>query len=107
MRMSVIKYFNWVVAPNNIIHHHEHCERVCQGVLLSSRLNYLKKVVSLQIYNWQRAGSELGAPGGAKRLKSATTSIRHYTLPAKIVSAYLNQFPVKFIRFMVLINQYS
>ena len=83
-----------MVAPSSTIHHHEHCERVGQGVVLSSRLKYmyLNKVVSLQIhvYNLQRAGSELEALGGAKRLKSATTSMRHYTFSEKIVLAYVN-----------------
>jgi len=38
-----------VLAHCSILHHHEHCTRVYQGALLSSRLKYLNKAVS-QIY---------------------------------------------------------
>ena len=53
---------NLAVVPHSILHHHEHCARVYQGALLSSRFKYLNKAVSLQVYkkySWQYAGVEL------------------------------------------------
>ena len=41
---------NLAVVPCSVLHHHEHCACVYQGVLPSSHLKYLKKALSLQIY---------------------------------------------------------
>ena len=51
---------NLAVAPHSVLHH-EQCAHVYQGALLSSRLKYLNKAVTLQIYkkyNWQCAGAK-------------------------------------------------
>ena len=51
-----------VVAPRIVLHHHKHCTRMYQGALPSSRLRYLNKAVSSQIYkkyNWQHTSIEL------------------------------------------------
>ena len=51
-----------MAVPHRILHHHEHCMGVYQWTLPSSRLRYLIKAVSLQIYkkyNWQCTSAEL------------------------------------------------
>ena len=75
-----------------------------QGALPSSRLRYLNKAVSLQIYkkyNWQRASAELatctacveGHRAGPRALLHA---LRHYGLQVKIILADFNQPRAKF-----------
>ena len=78
------------LVPHSVLQHHEHCARMYQGVLQFSRLKYLNKAMSLQIYkkySWQLAGAELvistahveGSQVGPTALLHA---LRHYVLRA-------------------------
>ena len=52
---QVQQKLNSEVAPCSVLHHHKHCMHDYQGVLLSSRLRYLNKAMSWQIYkNYNR-----------------------------------------------------
>ena len=80
----------------SVLGHYKHCERaeerVFQGALLSSRLRYLNKVVSSQIYkkyNWQCVSNELvqlvkrGAGWGQERY--GVYYVLHVAGAAKII----------------------
>ena len=84
---------NLVVAPHSVSHHYKHCEHVYQGVLPSSRLRYLNKTVSSQIYkkyNWQCVSRVEGHRAGWGQERYSMYVLRHYALQAKIILADFN-----------------
>ena len=89
---------NLAVAPRSVLRHYKHCERVYQGVLPSSRLRYLNKAVSLQIYkkyNLQHANDKVAICTACVERRRAGPrallhALCHYTLRAKIILADFN-----------------
>ena len=77
------------MASCSVLHHHEHCACVYEGVLPSSRLKYLNKAMGLQIYkkyNWHCGGAELATAcieGRRAGLRVLLHTLCHYVLWAK------------------------